>query len=56
MFQNPISSCIIKIFYINNINSNLQQKLIDFNCLKYKCLYVPTNNKSIAIALLHELL
>jgi len=55
MFQNPISSCITKTFYINNINSKSQLKLIDYNCLKYKCLYLPTNNKSIAIALLHDL-
>jgi hypothetical protein len=55
MYQNPISSYLIKSFYINNnSNQNSQTKLIDFNCLKNKCLYIPTNTKSVAIALLHE--
>lgn len=54
MYQDPISSCLIKSFYTNNNNHNYS-KLIDLDCLKNKCLYIPTGSKSIAIALLHEL-
>jgi len=54
MYQDFISSCLIKSFYINNNNHN-SSKLIDLDCLKNKCLYILAGSKSIAIALLHEL-
>jgi len=54
-FDNPISSDLIKIFYIDAIIPEPQPQLINLDCLKYKCLTVPIDkNKHVAIALLHS--
>jgi len=46
MYQDPISSCLIKSFYIDNNNNNCS-KSIGLDCLKSKCLYTYTNRQQI---------
>jgi len=54
MFQNPISSDIIKMYYIRDIIPIPPLITIDIESIKYKCFTFPiSNNKSVAIALLH---
>ncbi|CAI6354142.1 unnamed protein product [Macrosiphum euphorbiae] len=54
-FDNPISSDLITIFYIDTIILEPQPQLINLDCLKYKCLTLPIDkNKYVAIALLHR--
>jgi len=54
MFQNPISSDIIKMYYIHDIIPKPPLISIDIKSIEYKCFSFPiSNNKSIAIALLH---
>jgi len=54
MFQSPVPSDIIKIFYINKVLPNALI-LIDIGVLQHKCFVVPIGNgKLVAIALIHE--
>lgn len=54
MFQHPISSGIIKIFYVHDILPKPPLISIDVDSITYKCFSVPTDvHMSIAIALLH---
>lgn len=53
MFQKPISSDIIKMYYIHDIISIPPLMSIDIESIKYKCFSFPiSNNKSVAIVLL----
>lgn len=54
MFQNPISSDIIKIFYVHDIIPKPPLISIDVESIKFKCFSFPIDaHKSIAIALMH---
>lgn len=55
MFDNPITSDITKIFYIEDIIPKTPT-LIDLNSVQYKCFVTPVDiHKYIAIVLLHSL-
>lgn len=55
MFDNPITSDITKIFYIEDIIPKAPT-LIDLNSVQYKCFVTPVDiHKYIAIVLLHSL-
>lgn len=55
VFQNPISSDTIKIFYTHEIIPRPPLILIDVESIEYKCFSFPINDqKSIVLALLHS--
>lgn len=55
MFQSPVPSDIIQIFYLNEICPIPTPVLIELDSLKYKCFVTPiVGYKFVAIALLHE--
>jgi len=55
VFQNPISSDIIKIFYTHDIIPKPPLISIDVDSIEYKCFSFPINDhKSIVLALLHS--
>jgi len=55
VFQNPISSDIIKIFYAHEIIPKPLLTSIDVVSIEYKCFSFPINDhKSIVLALLHS--
>lgn len=55
VFQNPISSDIIKIFYTHEIIPKPSLISIYVESIEYKCFSFPINDqKSIVLALLHS--
>jgi len=54
MLKKPISSDMIKMYYIHDIIPIPHLMSIDIESIKYKCFSFPiSNNESVAIALLH---
>lgn len=54
LFQNPIMSDIIKIFYVHEIIPNPHLIYTDVDLIEYECFLFPINDhKPIALALLH---